>query len=88
MIVEGLMNIIKSLLSILLVFNIPGLPAEFNEAFNVFIGIFEYGTGLLGLYFPVSITGFVTVWVAIQVFKKVYPLIMWVLRKIPMLNIK
>lgn len=87
MIIEGLMTIVKSLLSILFVFNIPGLPEEFNEAFNVFIGLFEYGIGLFALYFPISITGFVTVWVAVQVFKKVYPLIMWVLRKIPMLNI-
>lgn len=88
MIVEGLMTIVKSLLLILLVFELPGLPDEFNEAFEVFIGLFEYGTGLFALYFPVSIAGFVTIWVAIQIFKKVYPLIMWVLRKIPMLGIK
>ena len=88
MIIEGLMTIVKSLLSILFVFEIPGLPAEFDEAFDVFIGLFEYGTGLFALYFPISITGFVTIWVAIQVFKKVYPLIMWILRKIPMLGIE
>ena len=82
------MTIVKSLLSILFVFEIPGLPAEFDEAFDVFIGLFEYGTGLFALYFPISITGFVTIWVAIQVFKKVYPLIMWILRKIPMLGIE
>ena len=86
MLIEGLMNLVKSLFNSLLVFNLPGLPESFTVALDTFIDLFKYGTGIFRFVFPVSLSGFLTVWVAIEVFKRAYPLVMWILRKIPFLN--
>lgn len=88
MIIEALMNVVKWLIETLMVFTVPSLGEDFQTALDTFIKLFEFGTGLFSFVFPISITGFVSIWVGIQVFKKVYPLVMWILRKIPMLNIK
>ena len=88
MLIEALMNLVKNLLSSLLFFELPSLPESFTVALDTFVGLFKYGTGIFRFAFPVSLSGFLTVWVAIEVFKRAYPFIMWVLRKIPFLNLK
>ena len=89
MIIEALMNLVKNLVNLIFgVVTIPGLPEEFLEALESFYGYFDYADGLIGLFFPVDLEPFFIVWAAIFGFEHGYPLIMWILRKIPMLGIE
>lgn len=83
------MNLVKSFVNLIFgAVTIPGLPVEFTNALESFFGYFEYADGLIGLFFPIDIEPFFVVWAGIFGFEHGYPLIMWILRKIPMLGIK
>ena len=89
MIIEGLLNAIYNLLNgILSSLNIPGIPAEMETAFEEFFVYLGYAKNLVGLVLPINLTPFFVIFFAIFAFEHLYPVIMWILRNIPMLGIE
>lgn len=88
MIIEGLLNIIFSILSLIITqFNVPPAPDEFINAIPDFINVLKLGETLISLVLPINLAPFVVVTGVIMVVEHGYPFIMWVLRKIPFLGI-
>lgn len=91
MIIEGLVNIlvisIQSILS--LIPNLPDLPKNLLEGANGFINLIFDNVGLLGLFIPVSTIKIVVPLILLIVnFDKIYRLVVWTLKKIPVFGIK
>lgn len=91
MIIEGLLDFIINVLTFILDLlpDLPSVPAEVTSAVSTFINLIFDNVGLLGVFVPLSIIKvIIPLWLGIEVFDKVYSLIFWVIRKIPMLNIR
>lgn len=92
MIIKALMLLLKNVLSVLLVFDLPGFPQPLVDALAA---LAEYcGTGVLVLKAFIgdsacaTISVLLGVIITLEVFKKSWSLIWFFIRKIPMLNIK
>ena len=89
MIVESLLTMIFNLFnSILSALNIPGMPEEMTQSFDTYVQYLYSARNLVALFLPINLTPYFTLFACIFGFKYLYPLLMWVLRKIPMLGIK
>lgn len=89
MIVMSLMNIVYKLLSLVLdPLNVPGMPDDFIASIETFFGYFKHAADFIGFFLPINLVAFFTIWFAIFAVHHAYPLIMWILRKIPFLNLK
>lgn len=91
MIIEGLLDtIIKVLTFILdLLPDLPQVPVEVTSAVDTFMNLIFDNVGLLGVFIPLGIVKIIIpLWLGIEAFDKVYSLVFWVIRKIPMLNIR
>ena len=88
MIIETLLNVIHTVLDTLLFFEIPSLPATVGEYLNTFFEYLTLGASILANYTPFSylMTLFVII-VGIETSVHVYELVLWILRKIPMIGI-
>lgn len=91
MIIEGLVNIlvmsIQAVLSLLP--SLPDLPADLIEGANGFINLIFDNVGLLGLFVPIATIKIVVPLILVIVnFDKIYRLVIWVLKKIPIIGIK
>lgn len=88
MIIEALMNVIYSVISILTTpINIPDLPDEALNYINQLFDYLEVGASILANYTPFGylmiLFGLI---LAIDIAIKIYHLVMWILRKIPMIS--
>ena len=85
MIIEALLNIIMTLLQVVFGWiNIPGFPVELTNSINSFINL-----TLLGFFIrPLTITVGIPILIILLNFEHVYKLTMWILRKIPFLNVQ
>ena len=88
MIIEALLNLIKLLLNVCFGWiNLPDFPEALTNAINTVIEIVFQGVTLLGFFVRIE-----TIQIVIPVllflinFDKVYKLTMFILRKIPFLN--
>lgn len=92
MIITALVNLIYGLLSVLLVFNLPELPATFTTVLNSLKEYLVGGLGLVRLFVGDTAMGVIAVCFQLVLFVNaaymLYSLVMWVLKKIPMLGIK
>lgn len=91
MIIEGLLDtIIKVLTFILdLLPDLPQVPVEVTSAVDTFMNLIFDNVGLLGVFIPLGIVKIIIpLWLGIEAFDKIYALVFWVIRKIPMLNIR
>lgn len=89
LIIEGLLTAIYNLLNgILSDLNIPDIPVEMETALTEFIGYLSYAENLVALVLPINLSPYFVVFFAIFAFEHLYPVIMWILRKIPMLGIE
>lgn len=89
MIVETLMNLVKGIISLVMrPFNIPGIPDDVLSSIDTFIGYFDTCSSFIGLVFPVNLVPFFVIFIAIYSWDNIYPMVMWVLRKIPFLGIE
>lgn len=90
MIVENIVNALFSLLQTLFSFiNLPAMPEIISNAFQTFLNIAEYGSSIMNFALPGSvIRPAFSVFAVIFAVDHGYPVIMWVLRKIPMLGIE
>lgn len=90
MILENFLNILLSSIEVILSIlpDIPSLPDELLSSAYSFIDLLFDNVGLLGLFIPISTIKVVVPLVLLIVnFDKIYKLIMWVLNKIPILDI-
>ena len=89
MIIQLILNLLKTLLfSVFSWINLPQFPEGLSNSLNSFIDLIFDNLNLLGFFIrPVTITILIPVLIILINFDKVYKLTMWILKKIPMLNI-
>lgn len=89
MIIQLILNLLKTLLfSVFCWINLPQFPEELTNSLNSFIDLIFDNLNLLGFFIrPATITIVIPVLIILINFDKVYKLTMWILKKIPMLNI-
>lgn len=92
MIIVGLMNLVYALLSLLLVFELPGLPDSVHQTM---LGVASYladGVSILCAFLgPTTLQAMAVILGAVIIVDNaffLYSAVMWILSKIPMLNIK
>jgi hypothetical protein len=92
MIISALVNLIYGLLSLLLVFNLPQLPATFTTLLDQISGYLVGGVGLLRSMVGDTCMGVISVCLQLVIFCNaayfLYSFVFWVIKKIPMLNIR
>lgn len=90
MIIESLLNAIFSLFdTVFSVINIPSMPDGMPEQITNFLAdLLSYASSLISLFIPWSqVRVFFPILIVILASEEIYKLVMWVLRKIPMLGI-
>ena len=89
MIIQLILNLLKTLLfSVFSWINLPQFPEGLTNSLNSFIDLIFDNLNLLGFFIrPATITIVIPVLIILINFDKVYKLNMWILKKIPMLNI-
>lgn len=91
MIFEGVLSIISNLIIYVLDLlpNIPTVPDNISNAVFNFINLIFNNVGLLGIFLPLTLVKIIIpIWIAVEMFDKIYSLAFWIIRKIPILNIK
>lgn len=92
MIISVLLNLVYSVLSVLLVFNLPELPASVVTIANNVTGYMVTGVSILASFVGNTCMGVIGVLLALVIAMNaaylLYSLVFWVIRKIPMLNIR
>ena len=89
MIIQLILNLLKTLLfSVFSWINLPQFPEGLTNSLNSFIDLIFDNLNLLGFFIrPATITIVIPVLIILINLDKVYKLTMWILKKIPMLNI-
>lgn len=90
MIIESLLNAIFSVFEkVFSVINIPGMPDGMSEqVVGFFNDVLNYAGSLISLFVPWSqVKIFFPILIVILSSEEIYKLVMWVLKKIPMLGI-
>lgn len=87
MIIELLLTLLKNVLGLLLVFEVPQLPPEVTGYVDTFFGYLETGASILANYTPLGylLTLFGVI-LAVDGAILIYKFVMWIIRKIPMLG--
>lgn len=90
MIIEGLLNLIKTLLFAAFSWiNLPAFPEGLTTSINSFIDLIFDNLTLLGFFIrPATIKLIIPALIILLNFDNIYKLTMWILRKIPFLGIK
>mgnify|MGYP001028456326 CR=1 FL=1 len=92
MIITALINLIFGLLSVLLVFNLPQLPDTFMTLLGTIQEYLVGGVGLLRAMVGDTAMGVIAVCLQLVIFLNaayfLYSFVFWVIKKIPMLNIR
>lgn len=88
MIIETIANAIITILNNTLIIEIPPLPENVLEYLNIFFEYISAGASILSNYTPLEylLTLFMLI-VSVDAGIFLYHLVMWVLRKIPLLDI-
>lgn len=92
MIISLLLNLVYGVLSVLLIFNLPQLPDSVVTVANSVIGYMTTGLDILRVFVGDTCMGVLavlfTLVIAMNAAYLLYSLVFWVLKKIPMLNIR
>ena len=90
MIIETILNIVKTLLEFVFGWiNIPSFPEELTNSIDSFLNLIFDNLNLLGFFIrPITLTVAIPTLIILLNFDEVYKLTMWILRKIPFLNMK
>lgn len=90
MILEAILNLFKTLLYTCFSWiNIPAFSSELAANINTFLDLIFNNLTLLGFFIrPVTLQISIPILIILLNFDNLYKLTMWILRKIPMLNIK
>lgn len=89
MIISTILNLLKMLLFTCFGWiNLPSLPAEITSNVDTFLGMIFDNLTLLGFFIrPSTLLLVIPVLVILLNFNQVYKFTMWILKKIPALNI-
>lgn len=69
--------------------NIPPFPVELASSIDSFLGLIFNNLSLLGFFIrPVTIRIVVPILLIVINFELIYKLVMWIIRKLPFINIK
>lgn len=92
MIIAGLLSLIFAVLSVLLVFNLPALPDTIVELLNQIIEYVVMGISILEAFIGDTAMGILALLLQLVIYMNaayfLYSFVFWVIRKIPMLNVK
>lgn len=90
MIIQTLLNLIMSLLKLCFNWiNIPNFPEELTNSINSFLDIIFGNLSLLGFFIrPLTLTLVIPVLIILLNFEDVYKFTVWLIHKIPFLNIQ
>ena len=89
MIIETLLNAVYSLMSLLLVIEIPDLPSQVYDFIDQAFSYITSGAGIVANYTPFDyLMTLFFVLIAIDAGIMVYHFVMWIIKKIPMLGVK
>jgi len=92
MIISGLLNVIYGVLSVLLVFDLPKLPDTVTTLLGEFGGYVVTGVNMLSVFIGPTAMGVIALLlsliIAMNVAYFLYSFVFWVVRKIPMLNVR
>lgn len=92
MIITALLNLIASLLSVVLVFDLPQWPSQIDQLFQTVISWMVTGVEVFCVFVGQETLTIISVLLglilAMNAAYLVYSLVFWVLRKIPMFGIK
>ena len=85
------MNVVYNLLDNLLVFELPAFPASFQDVYDTAIGYLETGFQILTSFLGSTTMSYLSVLfgliIAMNGMYALYSFIMWVLEKIPFIDI-
>ena len=88
MIIKLLLNLIIKIIS-LVPFNIPNFPASVSTYLDTFKGYLQDGIGFIKFFLPWDyVILLLKIILSIVLALEIYKFVMWVVRKIPMLNVK
>lgn len=89
MIIELILNMLKTLLFVVFGWiNIPGFPSNILDSFYSFLDLIFNNLTLLGFFVrPLTLQIVIPVLLILINFEEIYKFTMWILKKIPMLNI-
>lgn len=89
MILESLLNLIYSIFDKLMILNIPDMPAEVQNYIDTMFSYLVAGAGILANYTPLSYLMILFgILLAVDMGIMLYHLVMWILKKIPVLGIE
>lgn len=92
MIIAGLLSLIFAVLSVLLVFNLPALPDTITQLLNQVIEYVIMGISILEAFIGDTAMGILALLLQLVIYMNaayfLYSFVFWVIRKIPMLNVK
>lgn len=90
MIIETILNALVALVKgVFGWISFPAVSDDFYEALNVFIELLENGRSLINLFLPWELVRIgLPLVLFIMNFEHIYYFVVWILKKIPMLNIK
>ena len=90
--ISALLNLVYAVLSVLLVFNLPSLPDSVVTVANSVIGYITTGIDILRVFVGDTCMGIIALLfglvLAMNVAYMLYSLVFWVIRKIPMFNVR
>lgn len=87
MIIEMLLTLLKNVLNLLLVFEIPPLPDNVTGYIDTLFSYLETGASILANYTPLSyLLSLFGILLAVDAAILIYHFVMWIIRKIPMLG--
>lgn len=89
MILEVILNLVKTLLNLVFGWiNLPPFPEGLTNSIDSFFSLIFDNLTILGFFIrPETLTIAVPVLIILLNFEQIYKLTMWILRKIPFLNI-
>lgn len=89
MIVSAVLDLLKVLITSIfgILPNIPNVPSSIVNGINGFLDIIFDNVGLLGIFVPIdTIKVVVPIAIVITNFDHIYKLVLWIIKKIPMLG--
>lgn len=89
MIIEGILTLLFSVIKLAFSWlSLPGFPEDLLNSLYSFLDLIFDNLTLLGFFIrPTTLTIVIPLLIILINFDKIYKFIMWILKKIPMLNI-
>lgn len=87
MLIETLMWVIYEILDLLLIFEIPDLPANVESYVTTLFDYLTTGGSILANYVPLGyLLSLLVIIIAVDTGIQIFKFVMWLIRKIPMLG--